>query len=750
MSLATIDNGSDTSEQEPQEGVSPDTGAPEEPPAFERTGLRCLIMVARHHRTELSIERIEHDFSLKEEEPGPALLVRIAREAGLHSRFKTIDWDTLVRLDSAFPVLGRLKNGNWVVLVGYQEADQKIGVFDPLAENGKLLMLDRATLCEAWSGDTVFMKKSYRLTDPNQPFGLRWFIPEIMRQKSLFRDVIVCALVLAVLALATPIFFQLVLDRVLVHNSEATLRVLTIGIVAAILFEMVFTFLRQYLLLYATNKIDIRVAVRTFGHLMRLPVQFFERTASGVLIKHMQQASQIRNFLTGQLLFTLLDNAILIIVLPVLIMYSLPLTLVVLVFTMLIMAVIVAMLKPFNRRLKALYEADAARQSLLVETIHGMRTVKSLALEPQQRREWDDRSANTVMMLYEVARISLVGTSITQVLSRLMTITIVVMGVQLVMSGDMTVGALIAFQMLSGRVAGPLLQIVGLVQSYQETSLAVKMLGNIMNAPGERATDGGLRPAIRGRIDFERVLFRYSQDGAPALNDVSFKIEPGSIFGLVGKSGSGKTTVTRMIQGLYSPQQGLIRVDGFDIKEIDLVHLRTQIGVVLQDNFLFHGTVRDNIAAALPSATLAQVVEAARLAGADEFIENLPRGYDTMLEENASNLSGGQRQRLAIARALITKPPILILDEATSALDPESEAIVQRNLKAIARGRTLIIVSHRLSTLVGADAIMVMSRGRVECIGTHIELLAKSKTYRQLWDQQTQHMAVSGPVSTAS
>lgn len=726
-------------EHTPNSTAASDAGVASEQPA-SLTGLRCLTLVARHHRIEVSVERLRHDYSIRDEEPVPHLVVRMAREAGLHSKYRKLSWKTLGKLGAAFPIMARLNNGNWVVLIGFNADDDKVSIFDPLAENGKVLQLGHAEFTQAWSGDIVFLKRSYRLSDPNQPFSLRWFFPEIIRQKSLFRDVAIAAVLLGFFAMTAPLFMMLVFDRVVPYNAESTLLMLTVGVGASLIFETIFNYLRQYLLLYATNKIDIRTSVRIFNHLMRLPIHFFERNPSGVLVKHMQQGTAIRNFLTGSLLATILDNMMLVVTLPFLLMTSIPLTIVVLIFTA-ITAVIIAVMVPYlQRRLKTLYESDGRRQALLVETIHGMRTIKSLALEPQQRREWDEISARTIMLLYQVAKFSLFGTSLTQLLSRVMLIAIIVIGAELVIQGAMTVGALVAFNMLAGRVTQPLLAIVGLVQNYQETSLAVKMLGNIMNTPTERANPGGLRPHIRGSMDFERVLFRYSDDGAPALNDVSFSIRPGSIFGLVGRSGSGKTTLTRMMQGLYTPQQGLIRVDGYDIKEIDLVHLRTHIGVVLQDNFLFQGTIRDNISAPLPGATISQVVEAAQLAGAAEFIEQFPRGYDTVLEENGANLSGGQKQRLAIARALITKPPILIFDEATSALDPESEAIIQANLKKIAHGRTLIIVSHRLSSLVSADAILVMNRGRVEHVGRHYELLARSPTYRQLWDQQTKHL----------
>jgi ATP-binding cassette subfamily B protein len=397
---------------------------------------------------------------------------------------------------------------------------------------------------------------------------------------------------------------------------------------------------------------------------------------------------------------------------------------------------------PFRRRLRALYEAEAQRQGLLVESIHGMQTVKSLAMEPQQGRVWDNRSAQAVMMRYRVDMISSGAQAATGLLEKLMVVAIIGLGAMTVFDGTMTIGALVAFNMLAGRVSGPLVQTVTMVHEYQEVALSVRMLGEVMNTRAERhARARGIRPVLKGRIDFERVSFRYGSDGAPALDEASFSIPAGAVFGLVGRSGSGKTTITRLIQGLYPVQQGIIRFDGVDLRELDLVHLRSSIGVVLQDSFLFRGTVRENIATPKSDASFEEILEAARLAGADEFIERLPRGFDTMLEENGQNLSGGQKQRLAIARALITRPRILILDEATSALDPESEMIVRQNLRSIAQGRTVLIVSHRLSTLVGSDAILVVDRGKTVDLGRHDDLLARCDSYRHLWQRQMKEVA---------
>jgi ATP-binding cassette subfamily B protein len=422
--------------------------------------------------------------------------------------------------------------------------------------------------------------------------------------------------------------------------------------------------------------------------------------------------------------------------LPVLFGYSVLLTSVVLVIALMMAAVIVALINPFNRRLQALYAAESQRQSMLVESIHGIRTIKSMAIEPKQRKIWEQRSADVVMMNFGVGRMSLAAQTVTQLLQRGMTIAVVGLGAAQVIDKEMTVGTLIAFQMLSGRVTGPLVQIVGLVHEIQETGLSVKMLGEVMNHPPERQSSGGLRPPVQGGITFEDVTFRYPGSSVAALDRISLRIAPGQVIGVVGRSGSGKSTLTKLIQSLYPVQEGLIRFDGVDLREIDLAYLRRNIGVVLQENFMFRGTIRENIAMTKPDASFEQIVAAAQAAGADEFIERLPKGYDTLLEEGATNLSGGQRQRLAIARAILPLPRILILDEASSALDPESEAIFMRNLSKIAEGKTVIIVSHRLSTLVNADHILFFQRGQILDAARHPELLERCEPYAHLWNQQ--------------
>jgi len=706
-----------------------------------QTGPICLSAILRHHGLDVSAERLVAEYAVGDEGVGPDLVLRMARNGGLKARKTRLRPRALLQLGQAYPALVRLNNGNWVVLVGAEKNDAGAGVlriFDPLAEaSGGMIVVPLDQFAKHWNGEVLLAKRSFGMSDPEQPFGFRWFIPEILQQRRLFIDVAVAALFLYALGLATPIFFQLVIDKVLVHESYSTLAVLAVGIGVALMFEALFVFLRRYLLVYATNRIDIRVATRTFKHLLNLPITFFEHASAGVLVKHMQQASRIREFLTGRLFLTLLDAMSLFVFIPVLFLYSPTLALIVLGCSALIGLVVALLVAPFRKRLADLYAAEGERQGLLVETMHGVRTLKSLAMEPLQRRNWDDRSAQTINSRFKVEVISVTAQAVTGLIEKLMSVAIIVFGAMQVFDGVLTVGALIAFNMLAGRVSGPLVQIVTMVHEYQEVALSVRMLGQVMNERVEHAgRSEGLRPDLSGGVEFENVAFRYGQDGAFALNDVSFSMPGGSVLGVVGRSGSGKSTMTRLIQGLYPIQQGLIRISGHDVRELDLGHLRRSIGVVLQDSFLFRGTVRENIAAAKPDATFEEVVEAARLAGATEFIEQLPRGFDTLIEEGAENLSGGQRQRLSIARALVTKPKILILDEATSALDPESEAIVKRSIKGIAAGRTVIIVSHRLSMLTDADAILVLDRGHLVDIGPHSQLVSRCTTYRHLWNQQ--------------
>jgi ATP-binding cassette, subfamily B, bacterial HlyB/CyaB len=702
------------------------------------SGISCLTAIARYHGLDYTEVQLIQFAAPGPEGVKPAHLVQVARKIDLTAKLVRLSWDRLRRLGQALPAILVLRDGEAVVLSGIKQTPEttEIVIRDPRAPQG-FQFWDEAKAHAEWAGDVILVKRRYALTDANQPFSLRWFVPEFLRQKRAFGDVAMAALTLHALALATPIFFQLMIDRVVVHRVQATMTVLLIGVCCAIAFEIMLNFARSYILLYATSKIDMRLASTIFLKLMSLPVDFFERNLAGVISKHMQQDQRIREFLSGRLLLTILDATALLVYVPILFYYSALLTWIVLFCALLIAIIIGFMSRPFRRRLQELYRAEGERQGLLIEAIHGINTVKSLGLEPAQAKAWDQSSANSVERRIEVGRISAFARTASSGIEKLMSVAVIGIGVTLIFSGQLSIGALVAFQILAGRVTSPLVQITGLINEFQEVALSVRMLGNVMNAQSEPGLTRGLRPPIRGKVSFDDVTFNYGASTVPALDRVGFSIEPGQVVGIVGRSGSGKSTLVRLVQGLYAAQRGLIRIDDHDIREMDKVHLRRHMGVVLQDSFLFRGSIRDNIASGKSGATFEEIVWAARQAGAEEFIERMPQGYDTSLEEGGVNLSGGQRQRLSIARALVRRPSILLLDEATSALDPESEVIIQDNMAKIVEGKTTIIVSHRLASLRDCDMILVLDKGEIVGIGPHDNLLEGCVIYKRLWDKQS-------------
>lgn len=707
-----------------------------------QSGIFCLSSIARHHQVRMDMRQVMHDYAIDADEPKLSKLIDIAQAYEFKTSRKSLSWEKLLNMGQAFPFIGIKKDGKYAVVAGVRRMSEEeaptLAVVDPAkpGEHGSpFAFLSKEQYDADFSGEFVLLKKTYRLSDENQPFGLLWFVPEFLKLKGIFAQIAITVCMITVLSLVVPLFFQIVVDKVLVNQAVNTLNVIGIGIFCAILFNGFLEYLRSYFLLFATNKIDIATAMKTFRHLMRLPIDFFEKVPAGVLLKHMQQTERIRGFLSGNLFFTILDLFALCIFVPFLLFYSVSLTLIVLGFSFLMALVIASLIKPFQRRLDELYQAEGKRQSMLVESIHGIRTVKSLALEPVEEKQWDDTTAYAIKSYFRVGKISMTAKSISQVLEMLMVVAIIWAGALMVFDGNLSVGALIAFQMLAGRVTGPLVRMVGLIHEYQQIALSVKMLGVVMNTPEEPA-GGGVRNKLRGEITFENVGFQYRPDLPQVIRNFSLNIPAGSTIGIVGRSGSGKSTLTKLLQGMYAVQQGVVKIDGVDIREIDKSHLRSSIGVVLQDNYFFSGSIRDNISMTKRNAALEEIIYAAKLAGADEFIQKTTRGYDTILEENAVNLSGGQRQRLAIARALLTNPPILIFDEATSALDPESEQLIRNNLKAIAKDRTVIIVSHRLSIVSGADQILTLENGEMTSLGKHKELLAQPGVYRNFWHQQ--------------
>lgn len=709
--------------------------------------LGCLVIAARQRGIRLTTAQLVHDNQLSEGEVTPQRLVLVAQAAGLRATLTTLRWADLMNLGKAVPAIVLLRNGNAMVLQRIEgnlnERPPYVILEDPNASEDAPLAVDEARFEAAWTGDVILLKRDYNIKDEEQPFGLRWMAGLLLKDRRMVRDIAVCSIIMSVVALAPIIFWRLLIDRVLYYGSWSTFTALVVGYAVVLAYETTFGHLRRKMVAFLVTRVNAKLSTYMFDKLLNLPVDFFERSSTGDILRDMNEIWKVRAFMTQHLFGTALDCFILVIFLPIMFFVSAVLTAFVLGICGLICLWIIAMLPTVRRRVAAVVQVESQKSTFLVETLHGIRAVKSLALDSRQRHQWDVLVARAAKRQYESdLTANLVQTVVTPI-QGLMTNGIFALAVFLTLYLHETayVGALIAFMMLTGRVSSPLIQASKLIVELDEARLAVQFVANLCNAePEVGRRSGGVRTPVTGRVEFNEVTFRYQGTTMPALDRVSFTIPEGTTFGIIGRSGSGKTTVTRLLQLLHANYTGLIKVDGNDLKQIDLAHLRSSVGIVLQENFLFSGPIRDTIAAAKPDASFEEIVQAARLAGAEEFIERLPAGYETHVQEGSTNLSGGQRQRLAIARALITNPRVLILDEATSALDADSEAIVNANLQRIGEGRTLIIISHRLSSLVAADAILVLERGKVYDIGRHEELLDRCDIYAGLWHQQHRHL----------
>jgi ATP-binding cassette subfamily B protein len=710
-----------------------------------RSAVAALVAVARRHGVHLGATQILRDYAPGDGPTPSALVVRIAADHGLSGRTARLSWRQLFRLGQALPVILRLADGRFLILDATREENgTPVAVLrDPLAADGAPLVVDALRLAQVWQGETIFLKRRLGLRDSERPFGFLWMTAQVLREARLFRDVAVSAVVLSVLALAPAMLYMVVIDRVLVHQRAATLTLLVIGFAFVLLFDTTFAFVRRYLIAIATARIDARISTYIFDRLTGLSIDFFERMSTGIIAYKVSEIRRVRHFLTGQLFTTLLDATTLLVLVPTMFLLNGTLAFFVLTVVAVMCLTVALYLAPVSRAYGRVIEAEQRKNAFLIETIHGIRTVKSLALEGRKRREWDGRVAEAVRASTALQHLANQPQTILGPLEKLIYAGSLGIGAWLAMRDGtaLQAGTLVAFTMIATRATQPFVQIASLLQQIQEVRGAMNQIASVVNLPPERQREGGARPAIQGAITFSGVRFRYPGAVTPALDGVSFTVDAGSVVGIMGRSGCGKTTVTRLLQGLHDGYEGLIKIDGIDLREIDLGHLRAHLGVVLQDNFLFAGTIRENILAGRADARPEDVMAAARLAGAEEFIERLPRGYDTVIEEGSANLSGGQRQRLAIARALLADPPVLIFDEATSALDPESEAIVTENLRLIARGRTVIVISHRLASLVGCDQILVLDAGRLQDCGRHHELLQRCEVYRHLWQQQNRHLS---------
>jgi ATP-binding cassette, subfamily B, bacterial HlyB/CyaB len=599
--------------------------------------------------------------------------------------------------------------------------------------------MSRADFEAACSGNVVLMTKRAGLADLSRRFDVSWFLGAIHKYRHQLLEVLVSSFFMQLFALISPLFFQVVIDKVLVHRSLGTLDVLVIGLVTISIFETILGVLRTYLFSHTTNRIDVELGARLFRHLLALPISYFRARRIGDSVARVRELENIRNFLTSSALTLVLDLFFAVVFLAVMFLYSPLLTYVVLASFPFYIGISALATPSFRRRLDEKFQRGAENQAFLVESVAGVETLKAMAVEPQMQRRWEEQLSGYVAASFRVLQLGNIASQSVQLVSKLVTAAVLYVGAKLVIDGSLTVGELVAFNILAGRVSAPVLRLAQIWQDFHQARLSVARLGDILNTqpePSFNATRAAL-PAIRGDVIFEHVGFRYRLDGPEILHDVSFRLKPGQIVGVVGPSGSGKSTLTKLIQRLYVPESGRVLIDGTDLSMIDASWLRRQIGVVLQDNMLFNRSIRDNIALADPAISIERIIAAATLAGAHDFILETPEGYDTIVGERGDSLSGGQRQRIAIARALITEPRILIFDEATSALDYESERVIQEHMAEISKGRTVVIVAHRLSTVRNCDRILTLDRGRLVEDGTHDELIRSDGRYAKLYTLQS-------------
>ncbi len=713
------------------------------------TSVVALIRVARHYGLTLDAQQLIRNHPFETEEPSTDLLMKMAAGVGLRGKLMRINRGELTKLARLVPAILVLPNGKAALIDRVEQGEGACyALIDELhSKDGLTALYDEPRLFEFWTGEVILIKPRWRAAGLDRPFGFAWLVDQILVERRLFRDIAVAAFLISLLALLPAITFMIMIDRVLSNHSFATLQVLGVVIIAMVGFETIFGYLRRHLIWVATARIDARINLYVFDKLLNLPMSYFERIPTGMINAKLGQIWHIREFLTGELFGSLLDTVTLLVLVPVLFLLNWKLACYVLVLALAVLGIYILFLPGLRVRTGAVINAEQKMASHQVETIYGIRTVKSLSLEGLKRRQRDQRVAEAVEAHQELDRFANFPQTIVTPLERLIYSGSFFLGCYMALYNPegTTLGSVVAFAMIAGRVAQPIVQLAGVVNSYEHARGAVEEVASVMNVPPEEGRSGtGLKLPMSGRIVFQEVRFRYLPGAPYALDGVSFDVPQGTIFGVMGRSGSGKTTVARLLQGLNRDYEGLIKIDGMDMREMDVDHLRSNIGVVPQENFLFSGTIRDNIAIARPNSSFDKIVLAAQLAGAEEFIERLPRGYDTVVEEGAVNFSGGQRQRLAIARALLVDPPILIFDEATSALDAESEAIVNASLMRIAQNRTVIIITHRLSSLAMADAILVLERGRFYDIGRHEKLLASCDIYQSLWSQQNRHLLPEG------
>ena len=701
------------------------------------TALACLVQVAAHFKIPADYHQIARAYIVDKDGVDTVGLLRAARDLGLRARrFSGITVEHLRTMPR--PCVCRMTSGNYVLYRGMNDKGEAL-IYDPAA--GKQGFADRLAFARGFTGEVILFARRFaieKLKDKVEAFGFGWFLPVVAKYKTFLVQVLGISLLLQVMGLLTPFFTQTIIDRVLTHRSVSTMDVLVAGMILVALFNQWMLALRTYLFVHTTNKIDVTLSSHLFRKVTELPVKYFDKWQVGDVVSRMSELETIRNFLTGQALTVVLDVVFAVVYLTVMFIYSSTLSYIVWA-TIPLYVLLNAVIAPiYKKRINERFLLASEQQSFTIEAVTGVRTVKTMGVEQTFVERYEEVLSRYLKSALSVLNLANAAGCIGLFLNLSFNLAILWIGAYQVMERNITVGELIAFQMLAGQVIAPVLRLVNLWQYFQQIRVSMARLGDIMDEKSEPAFNPNRTtlPQLAGSISFDKVNFRYKADGKNVLTDINVRIQPGAHVGIVGRSGSGKSTLTKLIQRLYVPESGRVLVDGVDIAQVETAWLRRQIGIVLQENFLFAGSIKENIAIAVPNIGDEAVERAAKLAGVDDFVRDMPQGYDTFVGERGSLLSGGQRQRVAIARALLLDPRILIFDEATSALDTESEQKILVNMKDIAKGRTTITIAHRLSTVRDCDAIIAMDHGRIVEAGTHDQLMARKGYYYHLYMAQ--------------
>ena len=704
------------------------------------TAAACLTMVSNHLQNPAQMDWVQRQLRGQR----PTNVVDAAEKLGLQLRRIETNWQSLRLLTFPAMILWERQEPSdrrqgtsiqvephWVVVYGVR--GDRLIVADPINPTMNCEAIHRSAVQQHWDGQLWQVEPIQK----QERFNLSWFLPAIWRYKGLLGEVLFASFTLQLLGLGTPLITQVVIDRVMVQGSIPTLDVMAIALLSVAVFEAVLGILRLFIFTHTARRLDLSLSAQLFRHLMRLPLAYFEARRVGDTVARVQELENIRQFLTGTALTVILDSFFAVVYLALMFFYSVPLTGIALAVLPLYAALTLTTTPILRNWLNETFNRSADSQSFLVETITGIHSVKAHSAEKASRDRWEGLFARYIRTSFKASTTSNISNNLGDFLTNLSYLLILWFGAHLVIEQKLTVGQLVAFQMLSGRVTGPLLRLVQLWQNLQQVLLSVDRIGDILNVAPEAEPGSGLvLPPLKGQTTFDQVFFRYNPEQEPVLKGISFTSEPGMLVGVVGRSGSGKSTLSKLLQRLYQPESGRILVDGFDIKSADLHSLRSQMAVVLQEDFLFNGSVLENISLGRPDVSAEQVVEAARLAVAHDFISELPHGYETSVGERGTALSGGQRQRVALARLFLSDAPMLVLDEATSALDSETEQQVLQNLQKLAESKTVFLIAHRFAPLKRADLILVMEKGVIAEKGTHEQLLRSKGLYWSLYQRQ--------------